>query len=68
MTETTKIRMWYVKETKDAYQYSRIPPERNPQKTDLEWIPKSVIEHRTMNPQGEHILTLPDWVVRTKKL
>lgn len=68
MTETTKIRMWYVKETRDAYQYSRIPPERNPQETDLEWIPKSVIEHRTMRPNGEHILTLPDWVVRTKKL
>lgn len=60
--------MWYQKETRDACLYSRVPPERNPSESDMEWIPKSVIEHQTMNPRGEHILTLPDWVVRTKNL
>ncbi len=72
MSETTQITMWYIQESSLAWQYSRIPPERNPQKEDKVWIPKSIVEHRSKDGGDKvwsrHIVTLPDWYVTRENL
>lgn len=53
------VQLWYVSESKLAYQYSKTPPDREP---DLIWIPKSIVEHRTK--RGDvHQVELPEWFV-----
>lgn len=65
---TTKIRLWFVRETEKAYQYTKLPPDRQRNPDDLVWIPKSQIEHRSKQPNGLHEVTLPDWLVEAKNL
>lgn len=65
---TTKVRLWFVRETEKARRYCPIPPDRSPTEGDMIWIPKSIIEHTTKyatdtNGWPIHIVTLPDWFV-----
>lgn len=63
-----KIRMWYVRETEKARQYTKIPPDRLRQQEDYVWVPKSITEHRSMQPNGLHELTLPLWFLEKNNL
>ena len=63
-----KIRLWFIRETDKARLYSRLPPERNPGQDDQIWIPRSVIEHATKFPDGEHHLTVTDWFAEKNNL
>lgn len=65
---TSKVRMWFLRETEKAYQYTKLPPDRQRNPEDLMWIPKSQVEHRSKQPNGLHELTLPDWLVEAKNL
>lgn len=67
MTDTCTIRMWYLTETDRAYQYSKIPTDRNPRFEDIVWVPKSIVEHRTKRGD-EHEIKLPYWFVDAQKL
>jgi hypothetical protein len=61
---TTKVNLWFIRETAAARQYSKVPPERHPQEySDYIWVPKSIIEHTSKNTGGHHVVTLPDWFV-----
>jgi hypothetical protein len=64
---TSTIRLWFVSDTDKARLYSRVPPERNPQREDMLWIPLSVIEHTTRR-QNEHMVTIPEWFVQARGL
>lgn len=57
-----RIRLWFVRETERARLYTKIPPDRNPEKTDYVWIPRSVAEHTTKRGD-EHEVELPDWFI-----
>ena len=57
---TTKIRLWFLRETPLARLYSKVPPERHPEASDQIWVPRSITEH-TSKRGDEHTLTLPDW-------
>jgi hypothetical protein len=62
-----KIRLWFIRETEKARQYSRVPPDRNPSQSDMIWIPRSIVEH-TSKSGNEHTLELPDWFVEKEGL
>lgn len=75
MSETTKIRLWFARETDLARLYCKIPPERrtlafieSEMSGDFIWIPKSIIEHTSKEPSGLHIVTLPDWFLEKNQL
>jgi hypothetical protein len=53
-----KIRLWLVKETEKARQYSKTPPGRE---QDLIWIPRSVMNGQTKQPDGECMVEIEDW-------
>jgi len=70
----TVVRLWET-ETKSelAIKFSKLPPEKKPEKSDFVWVPKSIIEHITRMPAGqagwkECGVTLPDWFVTKAKL
>lgn len=71
---TDDIRLWLVKETPQACQYSKVPNSRTPGKDDLIWTPKSIIEHVDTLPHDplkehpQHIVTLPLWFVEKHDL
>jgi len=67
-----KIRFWFVKETELARQYCKFAPHpdlgfANAEESDLVWIPKSIVEHRSIRGL-EHTLELPDWFIEEKGL
>lgn len=64
---TMQITLWLIRETELARLYSKIPPERHPEKSDEIWIPRSVVEH-TSKMGNQHIVTLPDWFVEKSGL
>jgi len=63
----TILHLWFISDTDKARLYSRVPPERNPQRDDLIWIPLSIIEHTTKR-SNEHMVKLPEWFVRARGL
>jgi len=63
-----KIRLWFVRETQAARFYSKLPPDRRPTDDDHVWIPKSQIEHTSLEPSGLHIVTVTDWFAEKKGL
>lgn len=58
----TTVILWFVRESDKAYLYSKTPPERE---SDLVWVPKSIVEHRTKRG-NQHEVKLPDWFVDQK--
>lgn len=69
MSDTTKIRLWLIRDRPEekARFYSKLPPERSPEKQDMIWVPRSLIEHCTKRG-AEHELTLPDWFIQKNNL
>jgi hypothetical protein len=65
---TTKVNLWFNRETEKARHYSKLPPIRNPTNEDMIWIPISIIEHTSKNVGHHHIVTLPDWFVEKEGL
>lgn len=63
-----KVRLWYVRETDKARRYCKLPPERNPTEADHIWIPRSVCEHTTKYPDGQHIVDVADWFAEKENL
>lgn len=63
-----RIRMWYVRESEKAWQYTKIPPDRMRQQEDYVWVPKSITEHRSKQENGLHELTLPLWFLEKNGL
>lgn len=61
------MRLWLISETDLARRYSKLPPERHPEESDMLWIPKSIIEHTTKRG-NEHDVKLPDWFIEKKGL
>lgn len=61
---TEKRKLWFMRETDKAFQYSKTPPDRE---RDQIWIPKSIVEHRT-KIGNEHIVTLPSWFCENENL
>ncbi len=62
-----RIRLWLIRETEKARQYSRIPPERHAEPSDLLWVPRSIVEHTT-KCGSEHEVDLPDWFIEKNNL
>lgn len=66
-----KIRLWLVRETPLARQYSKFDPTgrggTEPDAGDLIWIPRSVAEH-TSKRGDEHTVELPDWFIEKSGL
>jgi hypothetical protein len=60
MSET--VRLWFVRESDQARCYSKLPPERRPDATDLFWLPKSQIENTVKFPTGMHEVKIPSWL------
>lgn len=58
---TTVVRLWFSRETAAARQYWTTPPGNREQRAI--WIPKSIIEHTSKQPNGLHQVTLPDWFI-----
>lgn len=56
---TTKIWLWFVRETEKARLYSTTQLERQGRRI---WVPKSIVEH-TSKHDNAHELELPDWFV-----
>jgi hypothetical protein len=67
MSDAVSIRLWYVRETKAAYLYTTVPPDRHPSDLEELWVPKSIVEGRTKRGD-EHEVRLPDWWIRAKGL
>ena len=62
------MRLWLLRETEKARQYSKLDPERHLiEDSDRVWIPKSIIEHTTKRGH-EHEVTLPDWFIEKEGL
>jgi hypothetical protein len=62
------MRLWLIRETALARQYSKTPPDRGePEEMDLIWVPKSIIEHTTKRG-SEHEVKLPDWFIEKNGL
>jgi hypothetical protein len=61
------MRLWLIHETGLARRYSKVPPERHPEESDMLWIPKSIIEHTTKRG-NEHDVKLPDWFIEKSGL
>ena len=61
------MRFWLIRETELARLYSKVPPERHPEKDDQIWVPKSIIEHTTKRGI-EHEVKLPDWFLEKNNL
>lgn len=59
--------LWFIRETPAARLYSKLPPERNRQKSDEIWIPRSVVEH-TSKMGDQHILKIADWFIEKSGL
>lgn len=62
-----KIRLWFIRETEKARQYSKVPLQRNPTPEDCLWVPRSIVEH-TSKRGAEHTLELPDWFIEKEHL
>lgn len=64
-----KIRLWILsaRETEKAYCYSKVPPDRSMEESDIVWVPKSVVEGRTKRGL-EHEVELPDWFIEKNNL
>lgn len=67
-TETIKVTLWYREETNDAIKYVRAFADGSAMHGEKVWIPKSLIEHRTKEPNGRHVVTLPLWFVEKEGL
>lgn len=52
MSDTRKCRLWFVRETRNARLYSKLPTARNQTQADMVWLPKSHIERNRFN--GTH--------------
>jgi hypothetical protein len=79
-----KVNLYLIRETPKARLYSRfpfkaVPPESEDLNTssiydgptepeNVVWVPLSIVEHTTKNPDGHHIVTLPDWFVEKENL
>lgn len=63
------MRLWLIRETELARQYSKVPPlgRGATENDDLIWIPKSIIEHTTKRG-SEHEVKLPDWFIEKQNL
>ena len=61
------MRLWLIRETELARRYSKVPPERHPQESDMVWVPKSIVEHTTKRG-NEHDVNLPDWFIEKNNL
>jgi hypothetical protein len=65
-----KIRLWFIRETEKARQYSKVPVGdncRTVDASDLAWIPLSIVEHTTKRG-NEHVVELPDWFAEKEGL
>lgn len=65
--QKTRMRLWLIRETELARLYSKVPPERHPEKDDQLWVPKSIVEHTTKRG-NEHDVKLPDWFIEKNDL
>lgn len=68
-----KVNLYFIRESPKARLYSRVRPDRIPlneavEESDLIWVPLSIIEHTTKNPDGHHIVQLPDWFIEKENL
>jgi len=61
------ITLWLIRETAQARLYSKVRPDRSPDKGDEIWIPKSIVEH-TSKRGNEHDVKLPDWFIQKEGL
>jgi hypothetical protein len=61
------MRLWLIRETVLARRYSKVPPERQPEESDMVWVPKSIVEHTTKRG-NEHDVKLPDWFIEKNNL
>lgn len=61
------MRLWLISETELARRYSKVPPERHPEESDMLWVPKSIVEHTTKRG-NEHDVKLPDWFIEKNNL
>ena len=66
------IRLWFIRETANARLYCKFAPHpdlgfANADKTDMVWIPRSIVEH-TSKVGNEHTVKLPDWFVEKEGL
>ena len=63
----TKLKVYQIGESDKAYHISLTPAERAPVTV---WIPKSIVEHISREPQADHndyqpcVFTLPDWFIK----
>lgn len=66
-----RIRLWLVRESEKARQYSKFDPTgrgaTEPNVGDLIWVPKSIVEHTTKRGY-EHEVDLPDWFIEKEGL
>ncbi len=63
-----RVSLWFIRETDLARLYCKLPPARHPTKDDELWLPRSQIEHTSKQPDGMHIVTIPDWLAEAKNL
>jgi len=63
----TTMRLWLIRKTELARRYSKVPPERHPEESDMLWVPNSIVEHTTKRG-NEHDVKLPDWFIEKNGL
>jgi len=61
------MRLWLIRKTELARRYSKVPPERHPEESDMLWVPNSIVEHTTKRG-NEHDVKLPDWFIEKNGL